>query len=574
MNNPNLKSYHPKNYKELLKKYRKVAEVVLDPIDKTSRKRKAVATGLETYSGPWGDEEIMHLLKRCTFGVRKSDLQQYRELSFAEAITAALTQGSPPSPPVNDYNNAAESFIDPDVPYGETWIDAARNDTFTGERVVSLKNWLIQNMVTQPATIEEKMVFFWHNLLPTKAWDVFFPKLSYRYFEMLRRNAFGNFKTMIRELTLDPAMLLFLNGASNNKDAPDENYGRELQELFCIGKGPNAQFTEGDVQAAARVLTGWTFDWDSWDKDGVVNVVFNKWLHETSDKQFSSFYGNRLIQGRSDETGAEELNELLDMIFDNDETALFICRRFYSYFVYHEIDETTEANVIVPLAEVFRNNDYEIAPVIEALFSSAHFFDQANRGAMIKSPTEFLFGMWRTLQMTGLDSTDPADLKDQNSSLLWRMAGEGLEIADPPSVSGWPAYYQAPSFDKYWITTDTISNRGLTTDSMIYWGFWIRSGSQIPIDLIELLKEFDTPEDPNLMLEEASLLIHGIPPSEVEFAELKAILLSGQENDTYWNSAWLSLMNDPENTEYRLVVENRLKPTFQRLLQLGETNLF
>lgn len=115
---------------------------------------------------------------------------------------------------------------------------------------------------------------FWHNLLVTQSWDVFVSKASYQYFDLLHRMAFGNYKTFIKAITLDPAMLLFLNGAFNQKDAPDENYGRELQELFCVGKGPDSNYTEEDVRAAARVLTGWTLREEDFTSEGPVDEVF------------------------------------------------------------------------------------------------------------------------------------------------------------------------------------------------------------------------------------------------------------------------------------------------------------
>lgn len=574
MNNPKFTRHLPANYAELIKKYRKVDAVSLNPTDSQTTRNSSPDSGLDPYTGVMDDEALMHLLRRSLFGVRKSDLLAFRGLSLSQSVNKILSLDSPPAPPVNDYNKPEENIIDPDVPFGETWVNASYGDGLEGERVISLKSWLIKNAINQNPTIEEKMLFFWHNLLPTKAWDVFYGKLSYDYYNMLRANLLGNYKTMIRSLTLDPAMLIFLNGASSNKDAPDENYGRELQELFCIGKGVQANFTESDVQAAARVLTGWGFDWAEYELSGYLNTKFNTWGHDTADKQFSSFYGNKLIEGKTGESGAEELDELLDMIFDNEESALYICRRLYTFFVYHEIDQNAEEKIIIPLAKIFRDSNYEVMPVIKMLLSSEHFFDTANRGAMIKSPKEFILGNWRTLAMKGLDSDDIVDQKDQHQSLLWRMSAQGLEVADPPSVSGWPAYYQTPSFDKYWITTDTISTRAQITDSLVYWGIWIRDGVQIPVDLIDFLKLLDQPEDPNEMLKESSLLLHGIPISNDGINSLKAILLSGQSDDAYWTTAWTQLTNDPENIEYKQVVENRLKPTFQNLLQLAETQLF
>ncbi|MGI9543088.1 MAG: DUF1800 domain-containing protein, partial [Cyclobacteriaceae bacterium] len=456
---------------------------------------------------------------------------------------------------------------------GETWIRAPYGNEYEGPKIISLKSWLIQNIANQEATIHEKLILFWHNLLPTQSWGIFIAKTSYQYFEMLRRNAFGNFKTMIKELTLDPAMLIYLNGTRNNKEAPDENYARELQELFCIGKGPNSRYTEGDVQAAARVLTGWVINWEEVNTESDVSSHFWAEPHDTNDKQFSEFYGNRVITGRAGSQGAEELDDLLDMIFENNETALYICRRLYQFFIYSEIDANTEQNMIAPMAEIFRNNNYEVLPVLEALFKSEHFFDEANYGALIKSPLDHLLGSWRSLEVSAPDPDSPQLAFHIHRSMIWNMANKGLEVADPPSVSGWPAYYQAPQYDKAWITTDTISSRAVTTDSMVFWGFWVNREMQIPADLLAFLGGLDNPGDPNILLNDLSELLLGLHLSDAELSELKTILLSGQISDFYWTNAWTDYANDPGNEGYKLIVENRIKPVFQRLLQRAEFQL-
>lgn len=565
--------YKPKNYSELLEKYRKVTPQTLNVSDTGGLRTTTNDAGLEPYSGEWAEAHQMHLLRRALFGVTKADYQAIKGMSMEDTVDFLLTKGEAPDPPVNDYDGSEDGLVDPEIAFGETWISSGYGDQYEGPRTISLKTWVINNMINQPTSLEEKMMLFWHNLLPIQTWGVFYAKLSYRYFEMLRRNVYGNYKTMIRELTLDPAMLLYLNGTFNNKEAPDENYGRELQELFCIGKGPNAKFTESDVQASARVLTGWIINWETFHDAGELGVRFEPYLHETSDKQFSEFYGNKTIKGRADGTGAEELDELLEMIIENDETALYICRRLYKFFIYNNIDESTEQNVIVPLAQIFRANNYEIRPVLEILFKSAHFHDESNHGAMIKNPAEFIIGLWRTLGIQGVEKGDILAEYEQHRGMLWQMANLGLEVGDPPSVSGWPAYYQEPSFDKYWITTDTITNRAIMSDSMCDWGFWVDEDKQFAADLIAFLQTLDQPEEANTMLRECGNLLLGIPLEDSEIDGLKEILLSGQQSDSYWYIAWTQLMADPDNEEYRLIVRNRLVPTFKHLLQLGQSHL-
>ena len=160
-------------------------------------------------------------------------------------------------------------------------------------RIGSLKRHQITNMTKQEATIQEKMMYFWHNHIPIQYFEVFHARSCYLYTERLRKQALGNFKQLIYDLTIEPSMLLYLNLAYSNKWEPDENYARELQELFCIGKGPNSGYTEKDVQAIARALTGWRVNWETRES------FFHPNWHDTNNKQLSAFYGNKTITGRS-----------------------------------------------------------------------------------------------------------------------------------------------------------------------------------------------------------------------------------------------------------------------------------
>jgi hypothetical protein len=565
-----------KDRKLLIEKFRKVLPPDLSVSKTASRERTSrkttVSTGLEPYSGEWNEATVNHLLRRTLFGVTNANSTQFQSLSLDQSVAQLLTPLATPAPPINNYNGI-EGAIDPSVASGDTFITAPFSNEYEGFRIVSQKGWWLKNILNQSTSIHEKMIFFWHNLLVTQSWDIFISKASYKYLSMLRRNALGNYKTMVKELTLDPSMLLYLNGTFNNKDAPDENYGRELQELFCIGKGAGSQYTEGDVQAAARVLTGWVINWDSVINEGEPTSFFYPDYHDTSNKTFSSFYGNKIIIGKTGQAGEEELDEMLDMIFDNPETAKYICRRIYTFFVYSEIDATTEQNVIEPLAQLFKDNNFEILPVLNALFKSAHFHDAENRGVLIKSPLEHALGVWRTL---GLTSPLPENLLldyIMHGSILWHCANMGLEVGDPPSVAGWPSYYQTPQYDKAWITTDTITARALTTDSMLFWGFWITEDIQIKADIIGFAKTLNNAADPNSLISESASLLIGLELSQTQRDSLKSILLSGQQSDYYWSNAWSSYLGNEANEEYKNIVLSRLQLMFQRLLQTGEYHL-
>ncbi len=512
------------------------------------------------------EAQLLHLLRRTRFGVSPETYNTFKDMDVSE-IVSMLLEEEEIAPPINDYNDGDQIF-DPDVPFGETYINAEYNGDFEGERTVSNKTWFIEEMRKNSTSMHSTMWLFWHNHIPVELWAIFNSTYTYNYLKILHDHAFGNFKDMMYAITIDPAMLLYLNGFVNNKDAPDENYGREVQELFCIGKGPDAQYTESDVQAAARLLTGWTIDWNNGGS------YFEPWYHATEDKQFSEFYGNKLIEGKSGEAGADELLEFMDMIFENNEVAPFICRKLYTFFAFATIDDWTEENIIQPLAQIFRDNDYTIKPVLEALLTSEHFYDEVNYGAIIKTPADTLFGWWK-----GMDIQFPFDAEQDfhnkrqvHRSMLWTMSGWGMEMGDPPNVAGWPAFYQFPTFDKTWVTTSTIVRRISYVDNFLAWGFW-SPNYVVTYDVIAYAKTIEDVADPNLLIDYLVRFHLGMDITQEMRDALKSTLLTGQSEDYYWTNAWNAFIADEENEENMNIVRIRLLLLMNRFFQLSEYQL-
>ena len=295
------------------------------------------------------------------------------------------------------------------------------------------------------------------------------------------------------------------------------------------------------------------------------------WNHDEGDKQFSSFYDNRVIQGRAGESGADELDELIDMVVEHPECAKFITRRLYRFFVHHDIDDSVEASVITPLANLFRENNYEILPLMQALLMHDAFYAQP--GAMIKSPLSIMVGFWRTAEIPYAyqgDAVDEAFYTHQ--SMYWHMQDMGFDFGNPPNVAGWPAYYQVPSYDKLWVTVSSLINRISFTDNFIRWGFWTPS-EFVTWDMLGYTNTIAGVEDPNLLIEELLRLHIAVPVDESIKVRLKAILLSNQANDYYWTDAWFEYLNNPGNEMARGVVYQRLRFFYQYLFQLPEYQL-
>ncbi len=526
-----------------------------------------LAGDLTPYSGPWGAEQAAHLLRRVTFGVKKPQLDQLVALGSAEAAVDFVLNvpQTPPAPPVNNYNNNDDPlnpFIDPNVLEGDTWVNAPYNLEFEGARIESWRGWWLDRMYRSEANIQEKMTLFWHNHFATRTDTAFWGRISYLHNATLRQHALGNFKEFVKAVTLDPCMLVFLNGFLNHVAAPDENYSRELQELFTVGKDEGITYSEDDVVAAARVLTGWRIN------PANLTTYLDPNAHDTGPKVFSSYYGSTVIQGNAN---AElELDQLLDMIFQREEVARFICRKIYRFFLYYKIDATVEANVIEPLAQIFRDNNYEIRPVMAALLGSEHFFDAYNKGCFIKTPLDLVVGVLRNFNKEFPASTL---LQEHRTLLTLNYFCGGLQLlpGDPPNVAGWQAFRQSPSYYRMWINGDTMRNRNLYSD---YLSFAILAGgAAFQLDHVAFAAQFDNPGDPNLLIEDT---LRVLLPMEISAAKkhlLKSILLSGQANDVYWTVAWLAYVANPSNQMAYETVWFRLASLHKYIMNLAEYQL-
>ncbi|PWS31050.1 DUF1800 domain-containing protein [Pedobacter paludis] len=519
---------------------------------------------IEIYSGNFGTKEINHLLKRTLFGAKRSDINSVVGKSVTQAVDLLLKDLPLPNPPINNYNDTG--YTDANVLPGQPWVNAIYTDgTANSRRVGSFKAWWVSQMLAQPISITEKMTLFWHNHFSTEADTVDDARYIYKHNNLLRSLALGNFKTLVKQITIDPAMLKYLNGYVSTKSAPDENYGRELQELFTMGKGPDSKYTEADVKAAARLLTGYKID------SVAITSVFDPARHDVADKQFSSFYNGKLIKGRTGVDGAKELDDLLDMLFAQVELSKYICRRLYRFFVYYEITSDVESNIITPLAEIFRNNNYEIKPVLKALLTSSHFFLAQNRSCNIKAPVDFVVGLAKEFEIVFPDSIDYV-----NAYYMWdylRSTASNLQqnLGDPPNVSGWPAYYQIPQFYELWINSDTLPKRNIFTDRFISTGY-TRNGKKIVIDAIAYTSKFSKPEDPNVLVDEALSHLYTIDVSPEVRAFLKSILLSNQVNDSYWTTAWLDYKTAPTTMKTTIVL-TRLQEFYKYIMNLEEYQL-
>jgi uncharacterized protein (DUF1800 family) len=346
-----------------------------------------------------GDWQIPHLLRRTGFGASPDELAEYQDMGLPSAIDHLL-----------NYENIDASSLP-----SEPTITMALVKKPTQGEVGNLIWWWIDRMINTPRPLEEKMTLFWHNHFATAIYKVRSPYLMFKQNQLLRSNGMGNFEDLLMEITQDPAMLLWLDGAQNRKGTANENYGREVMEVFTTGRG---YYTEDDVQAAARAFTGYTID-----KDG--NSRFNPGLHDDGTKTFLGHTGN---------LGAEDIVHILA---NHPATAKNISTELFQYFA----NLNPSADTINRLANVFTSSGGNIKAVVTAIINSEEFLSSQSYLELVKSPVEFVVTALRSLGATAKPQIVIATLNSM-----------GQLPFDPPSVFGWP---QGLS----WINSSSILER-------------------------------------------------------------------------------------------------------------------
>lgn len=530
--------------------------------------------GLDPYTGPWTRREATHLLRRLCFGVRKPDIDKWVAKGLTNAVNDLLIVDAIPSPPVNVYS--VVDGDDPNVPFGLTFVNAPINGALPPQyyqaRIDTFKAWWVGNMIRQNTNITEKLTLFWHNHFAIESQTVLFAQALHQYYKLLRDNCLGNFKDLAKAITLNPAMLRYLNGYLNSKAAPDENYARELQELFTVGKGPDSKYTEDDVKAAAKILTGYRIN----PLVMPMTYYFDFTQHDTSNKKFSAFYGDKVINGKFLGQGEQELTELIDLLFANRETARHICRKIYRFFVYYEIDDYIETNIIQPLADFLIQQNFNIKPLLQKLFTSQHFYEEANLNCVIKNPLDYAVGMCREFSIQFPEPTNNTTLQQQYVSwgAVFALASyQGLNIGEPPAVAGWQAWYQQPQFHEIWINADSLANKNRIAENITSPNGIEFLGITLKMDPTIFTAQLPNPFSADQLVRDAVAVLYNYPLSEASYNYFKNNLVSGFPNDSYWTDAWDRFSTNPTDPVARNAVETRLNALYREILSQAEYHL-
>lgn len=573
---------------------------------------------------PLGPKRAAHLLHRASFGPTKDQVDLFATYTPAQAVNQLFGQTLPdPILP-----------IDPET--GTEWVLSGTTDANSGDSDLQefFKGWLIGQMLSTGIdanlslaySARERVVFFIHTVLTTIQTKVDNSRSLYFQNQLFRKFALDktaiatiNFKELTKKICVDNAMLRLLDGNLNVKGSPNENYARELHELYTIGRGLEGTlppitdpgdyflFKELDVQEAAKVLSGWEVDttFSNIDPDTdlprgkVRGSVTNASSHDNTAKQFSERFGNITIQpdpvllngtNPTEESALDEISQLIESIYAQPETARNICRRIYRYFVYHSIDTTLNDSVIQDMANTFTSNGFKLQPVLEELFKSTHFYEAAagvdddNFGGIIKSPLDLMVGTHRFYNIQLPDPIAAAtEFYEKTNDMTRTISKMGMNFYEPFDVAGYDAYHQFPIYHRSWISTNYLTERyqfirnligaqmageGIDVVSFVQNNFTNATASDARLLIIELAK-YLLPVNDNLTFNPAADDTSGLTAERMNYF-LTAFLKSPQI-DTDPEGSWTFRWNNPVDME---VVTNQLKSLFNAMMQSPEYQLF
>lgn len=522
-------------------------------------------TGLEPFAGEWTFEQAAHLLRRTTFGPTIELIKEATANGLDATVDQLFADIDLPAPPIN-----YDEDQDPHVPIGQTWINAPYNDNknVKPSRWRSLRGWIIMNIMEEGVSIREKLTLFWHNHFAVN--NVNDPRYIYRYLNLIRSNAWGNFRDLVKNMTIEPAMLRFLNGNQNTESAPNENYARELLELFTIGKGPLAgpddytNFTELDVLEIARVLTGWRDrGFNTKNPEISIEPYYTNNRHDLTTKILSHRFDNLVISNQ----GETEYSALVDIIFQKKEVARYISRKLYRWFIYYKIDENAEVNVIEPMADLLIENNYEIKPVLITLLKSEHFFNILSVGPLIKNPVDFALSPLKQMHVS-LPKDNPAVYYPIMIKFYSAIKLMEMDYINPPEVAGWKAYYQEPQYYRTWINATTLQQRMGYTNKISNNGYTTQ-GERTRIEPLDVIKMVENAEDPNVVVDTFAAMWFPQAITDSQKVALKDILIPGLP-DFEWTVEYGEYAADPENEDLKNAVRSKLQDLIQAMMSMAE----
>ncbi len=444
---------------------------------------------LQPHTTDWSAAHLRHLFGRTSFGVSVAEVKALSSLSREDLLNNLLAEAPQPDPPgvwtTEPFDREVYARLSSEEK--QAWQRQNR------QRLNEMRGWWLALMLVPLYNLRERMTYFWHNHFTSDIRTVQLAQFVYLQNAAWRQHALGNFRTFLQAMYRDPAMLIYLDGASNNARQPNENFARELLELFTMGVG---HYIEDDIQAAARAFTGWQAD--------SINLTsaFNQRRHDAGSKTFMGKTGN--FNG----------DDIIDMILEQPVTAEFMCRKLCREFLNREVKD----EFVQQLAQTFRVHDYELEPVLRELFGSEIFYGDQATGALIKSPIEMAAGNARMLAVARINLR----------YVLSASAELNQDLLNPPNVAGWPG-------QRDWISPTTFVGRNAFSETFILGGTLDNPGGNnglAPLDVMAFARSFGQTQAQPLAQAMTEHLL-AVPPAKETSAALLTVLVGSADPEDW-----------------------------------------
>ncbi|HUR88018.1 MAG TPA: DUF1800 domain-containing protein [Ramlibacter sp.] len=374
-------------------------------------------------------DEARHLLIRTGFVPSAGEVRAFEGRSAEQAVDDVISAARRAQPL---HALPPEAISAPPAAVAQKTMSRDERQMARREQIregFGIKEWWMREMVESPTPLAERLTLFWHGHFATSQQKVVRADAMWRQHELLRANAMGSFRDMLHGIARDPAMLVYLDGARNRKEAPNENFAREVMELFTLGEATQGGgYTEGDIREVARAFTGWSLERDD------LSFRFRPAMHD---------FGTKTVLGH---TGSFDGDQVLDILLDQPQAARFIVEKLWVEFV----SPTPDPREVERIAQRFRSTNYDIAVAMRELLLSREFWDAANRNSLVKSPVELVVGAVRELGIR------PQDVRP----MVQKSAQLGQNLLVPPNVKGWPGYTE-------WINATTLLERRRFADQLV-----------------------------------------------------------------------------------------------------------
>ncbi len=561
---------------------------------------------LDPFEGALGTRLAKHLLRRATFNISQQRIDQYAAYNVEQAISQLLAPSvknlNQPIHYVNGGLTQPTPWINDDPDYGAV----NENNSSGAQRLNNFLDGWWMDEARRDTSLRSKMTYFLFTNLTAPQKDNGKSSYYYDYLMLLEHFCLSDWKELIFQVSINPRMLEFLNNDLNTKGLVNENYARELLELYTIGVGKPLYIDDNgniafdgdplnysetiDIPEVARILTGWRFDKSN--RPGMpLNGTENGNLptgyalpdeHDFDAKQLSEYFDNYQIDawdptGRSESDKKaqmeSELRGLIDKILEQVETSKYICRKLYRFFVSRNISEEIEDDIIVPLAARFRTN-YNLTEVITELLKSKHFYDADDTdssdeiiGGLIKSPLELLL---QTITLLNFPVPDPITKGELHYRVFYenKIIKKFLDISAQPIFgdvntppAGFPAHYSSPNFDKSWFNSSTIIPRYNICKIVFFKGnFGFNPGDYIkevvpnpsdPEEIVNVLTNMFFPETPSLERKQYFI--------DTFLFDGGSLLQQGDEKYYYWNSLWSDYLGGKKENTVHSILESLIE---------------